>query len=84
MVEMYRWYLGINSEMLEIDQVADENKRRLLRGIAQLLSAISDGMAVQALIGDPDVLPLAEPFEALEYLLGLALPELQGGGRTSE
>ena len=82
MVRMYRWYIGINAEMLEIDRVKDEKKRRLLRGVAQLLSAVSDGMAIQALIG-ADVFPLAEAFDALEFLLGQALPELQGGERIS-
>jgi len=83
MVEMYRWYIGINAEMLEIERVEDEEKRRLLRGVAQLLSAISDGMAIQALIG-PDVFPLAEAFDALEFLLGHALPELQAGEGISK
>jgi hypothetical protein len=68
MVDMYRWYVSLNADMLEVDSADDEETQRLLRGIAQLLSAISDGMAIQALIGR-DVFPMDEPFEALTFLL---------------
>ena len=73
---MYRWYISLNAEMLEVDSADSEHTQRLLRGIAQLLSAISDGMAIQALIGR-DVFPMDEPFEALTFLLEESLPELR-------
>ncbi len=76
MVDMYRWYISLNAEMLEVDSADSEHTQRLLRGIAQLLSAISDGMAIQALIGR-DVFPMDEPFEALTFLLEESLPELR-------
>lgn len=76
MVEMYRWYISLNAEMLEVDSAESEETQRLLRGIAQLLSAISDGMAIQALIGR-GVFPTDEPFEALAFLLEESLPGLR-------
>ena len=82
MVEMYRWYIALNAEMLEVNKTEDPEKRRLLRGVAQLLSAISDGMAIQALIG-PDVFPLGEAYDALEFLLEHALPEPPAPERSS-
>lgn len=39
-------------------------------------------MAIQALIG-PDVFPLDEAYDALEFLLEHALPEPPAGERTS-
>jgi AcrR family transcriptional regulator len=82
MVQMYRWYIALNAEMLEVSEAEDPEKRRLLRGVAQLLSAISDGMAIQALIG-PDVFPLDEAYDALEFLLEHALPEPLGRENSS-
>jgi AcrR family transcriptional regulator len=76
MVEMYRWYISLNAEMLEVDSAGSEQTQRRLRGIAQLLSAISDGMAIQALIGR-DVFPMDEPFEALAFMLEESLPGLR-------
>lgn len=75
MVDMYRWYISINEEMLEVDKAQDAESRRLLRGVAKLLCAVGDGLAIQALI-DPEVFALEEPFDALEVLLAQVLPEL--------
>jgi len=80
MALLYRWYWGAKLEWLGIeggDEALDDPD---LLGLAQLLSAVIDGLAIQAAI-DPEV-ELANPYRVLTALLKDALPRL-GDGRVA-
>jgi AcrR family transcriptional regulator len=71
---LYRWYIELKLDWLGLDR-ADEVRRRQLRGLAQVMSALIDGLAIQTLIGGDEFAP--EPaFEIVERLFEKAVPEL--------
>jgi AcrR family transcriptional regulator len=71
---LYRWYIELKLDWLGIDR-ADEARRRRLRGLAQVMSALIDGLAIQALI-DGDEFALEPAYEIVERLFAKAVPEL--------
>jgi AcrR family transcriptional regulator len=71
---LYRWYVELKLDWLGIDR-ADEARRRRLRGLAQVMSALIDGLAIQALIDD-DEFALEPAYEIVERLFEKAVPEL--------
>jgi len=82
---LYDWYWSVKLEWLGVADPASAFEDPDLRGLAQLLSAVIDGLAVQAAI-DPD-LDLANPYRILSRLLedsGLTLPDGSrvGGGKA--
>ncbi len=60
----YRWYIELKLDWLGLDR-ADEARRRRLRGLAQVMSALIDGLAIQALI-DGDEFALEPAYEIVE------------------
>lgn len=67
MSRLYTWYWSVKLEWLAVDHPTAALEDRDLRGLAQLLSAIVDGLAVQSAI-DPD-LDLTIPYSILSRLL---------------
>jgi len=79
---LYKWYWSVKLEWLGVADPSSALEDPDLRGLARLLSAVIDGLAVQAAI-DPDV-DLADPYRILARLLkdsGFTLPDgsLVGG-----
>jgi AcrR family transcriptional regulator len=71
MVLLFRWYWTMKLEWLGVkdgDALADPD----LLGLAQLLSAVIDGLAIQAAV-DPDV-DLANPYRVLARMLECVEP----------
>lgn len=82
---LYDWYWSVKLEWLGVADPASAFEDPDMRGLAQLLSAVIDGLAVQAAI-DPS-LDLANPYRVLARLLqdsGLTLPDgtRVGGGKA--
>ena len=71
---LYRWYIELKLDWLGIDR-ADEARRRQLRGLAQVMSALIDGLAIQALV-DGDEFALEPAYQIVARLFAKAVPEL--------
>ena len=71
----YLWWAEQNLRLLEVDGTGPAGRAQVLRGLGRLLSAVVDGLSVQAGL-DPDGFDLDEPLKALEFLLDRALPDL--------
>jgi AcrR family transcriptional regulator len=84
---LYRWYWSVKLEWLGVTSPSDALEDPELLGVAQLLSAVIDGLAIQAAI-DPE-LDLANPYRILGRMLegaGFALPhnETASGGTAGK
>lgn len=71
---LYRWYIELKLDWLGIDR-ADEARRRKLRGLAQVMSALIDGLAIQALV-DGEEFALEPAYQVVERLFAEAVPKL--------
>jgi AcrR family transcriptional regulator len=72
----YTWWYKQNLEWLGLAaEVADGPSRDVLSGLAQLVAAIADGLAIQAGL-DPDNFDLRRPLVALEFLLRNSMEQL--------
>jgi AcrR family transcriptional regulator len=73
---LYRWYWSVKLEWLGIPDPSRGLEDPQLLGLAQILSAVIDGLAIQAAI-DPE-LDLALPYRILYQMLegaGIAMPD---------
>ena len=78
---LYKWYWSVKIEWLGITNPSDALEDPELLGLAQILSAVIDGLAIQAAI-DPD-LDLANPYRIFHKMLEgslSALPDGKTGG----
>jgi AcrR family transcriptional regulator len=80
---LYEWYLQLKLDWLGLDTSADVGRRAQLRPLAQLLSAVIDGLAIQALI-DPERFDVHAAYAMLERILAIVLPGLLDGERGGE
>jgi AcrR family transcriptional regulator len=71
---LYRWYWGVKLDWLGIDSQAGALDDPDLLGLSQLLSAVIDGLAIQAAI-DPDI-DLANPYRVFGKMFEASLPAL--------
>jgi AcrR family transcriptional regulator len=71
---LYEWYIQLKLDWLGVDR-ADEERRQRVRGLAQLMAAAIDGLAIQALI-DPQRFAVEPAFDAFRQLLERGLPEM--------
>ena len=82
---LYRWYWSVKLEWLGITSPSRGLEDPELLGLAQILSAVIDGLAIQAAI-DPG-LDLTNPYRIFHRMLeglGLTLPDdLTNGGGTA-
>jgi AcrR family transcriptional regulator len=74
---LYRWYWSVKLEWLGIARPSDALEDPELLGLAQILSAVIDGLAVQAAI-DPS-LDLTNPYRIFYRMLEGSLFALPGG-----
>ena len=73
---LFRWYWKMKLDWLGVDDGTAAMSDPDLLGVAQLLSAVIDGLAIQVAV-DPDV-DLANPYRVLAYMLeslDVAAPE---------
>jgi AcrR family transcriptional regulator len=78
---LYKWYWSVKLEWLGIAGPADALQDPELLGLAQVLSAVIDGLAIQAAI-DPEI-DLANPYRIFHKMLersALALSDSLTGG----
>jgi len=73
MLPLYRWYWSVKLEWLGLADSPDALDDPQLKGVARLLSAIIDGLAIQAAI-EPDA-DLESAFRVLEGLIEESLPK---------
>jgi AcrR family transcriptional regulator len=76
MASSYPWWAEQNLRLLRVEGAGPARRPEVLRGLGRLLSAVADGLSVQAGL-DPDGLDMDEPLKALEFLLDRALPDLE-------
>ena len=74
---LYRWYWSVKLEWLGIASPSDALEDPELLGLAQILSAVIDGLAIQSAI-DPD-LDLTNPYRIFHKMLECSLPALPRG-----
>jgi len=79
--ELYTWYWSVKLEWLGVRSPAGGLEDPELLGLAQLLSAVIDGLAVQAAI-DPDI-DLANPYRVFHKMLECSLVALPDGSLGS-
>jgi AcrR family transcriptional regulator len=72
----YPWWAEQNLRLLHMEGAGPAGRPEVLRGLGRLLSAVADGLSVQAGL-DPGGLDIDEPLKALEFLLDRALPDLE-------
>ena len=78
----YPWWAEQNLTLLELQASGPESRPEVLRGLGRLLSAVVDGLSVQAsLEGDEHDMDAA--LGALEFLLDRALPDLEAMAETA-
>ena len=78
---LYTWYWRVKLEWLGITSPSSALEDPELLGLAQLLSAVIDGLAVQAAI-DPDI-DLANPYRVFHKMLECSLVALPDGSLGS-
>ena len=79
---LYRWYIELKLDWLGIDR-ADDERRRKLRGLAQVMSALIDGLAIQALV-DGEEFALEPAYEVVERLFAKAVPQMLAEAEPTE
>lgn len=83
---LYQWYWSVKLQWLGVEDAPGALADPDLLGLAQVLSAVIDGLAIQAAI-DPD-LDLANPYRIFSRMLEAALPgslegDDGGGGQSA-
>jgi AcrR family transcriptional regulator len=78
LVTLYEWYLELKLDWLGLAGEEDALRRPELRPLAQLLSAVIDGLAIQTLI-DPERFDIHAAYAMLQRILAAVLPELLHG-----
>jgi Transcriptional regulator len=78
----YRTFFELHLEQLRAEARVDPASSSALNGLASLLSAIGDGLTLQAMVA-PDTFDMREALAALDLLLQYGLPGFNGD-MTSE
>jgi AcrR family transcriptional regulator len=68
LIALYEWYIAVELGWLGVSDAADPERRRKLRGLAQLVAAAIDGLGLQARI-DREHFDVTQAYEVLELLL---------------
>ena len=74
---LYRWYWSVKLEWIGVASPSGALEDPALLGLAQILSAVIDGLAIQAAI-DPDI-DLTNPYRVFHRMLECALLALPDG-----
>jgi AcrR family transcriptional regulator len=68
LIALYEWYIAVELGWLGVPDESDPERRRKLRGLAQLIAAAIDGLGLQARI-DRERFDVAQAYDVLELLL---------------
>jgi AcrR family transcriptional regulator len=68
LIALYEWYIAVELGWLGVPDDSDPERRRKLRGLAQLIAAAIDGLGLQARI-DRERFEVAQAYDVLELLL---------------
>ena len=74
MARAYDWYRHIKLEWLRAKDQALPSEQQALLGLAELMTAVVDGLAIQEAIDDG--FDMRRPYAVLEFMLQRSLPEL--------
>jgi AcrR family transcriptional regulator len=72
----YPWWYEQNLQLLGLGDRPEAERPQALAGLGQLITAVVDGLALQAAL-DPRGCDLGRPLAALELLLAAAMPQLE-------
>jgi AcrR family transcriptional regulator len=78
MARAYDWYRQIKREWLTEDDPPSPSQQRALLGLAELMTAVVDGLAIQEAIDDR--FDMRRAYAVLEFMLQRSLPELLDSG----
>jgi AcrR family transcriptional regulator len=78
MARAYDWYRQIKREWLTSGEQSSPSQQQALLGLAELMTAVVDGLAIQEAIDDG--FDMRRPYAVLELMLQKSLPELLDAG----
>jgi AcrR family transcriptional regulator len=86
MARAYDWYRQIKFDWLRAEDQSSPFEQQTLLGLAELMTAVVDGLAIQESIDDG--FDMRRPYAVLEFMLQRSLPDLLDydlpGGSSSE
>jgi AcrR family transcriptional regulator len=74
MARAYDWYRQIKLDWLRANDQASPSQQPALLGLAELMTAVVDGLAIQEAIDDG--FDMRRPYAVLEFMLQRSLPDL--------
>ncbi len=74
MARAYDWYRQIKLDWLKSGDQTSPSEQQALLGLAELMTAVVDGLAIQEAIDDG--FDMRRPYAVLEFMLQRSLPEL--------
>ncbi len=78
MARAYDWYRQIKRDWLTGEDQPSPSQQQALLGVAELMTAVVDGLAIQEAIDDR--FDMRRPYAVLEFMLQRSLPELLDSG----
>jgi len=78
MARAYDWYRQIKRDWLTAEDQLSPSQQEALLGLAELMTAVVDGLAIQEAIDDG--FDMRRPYAVLELMLQKSLPELLDAG----
>jgi len=76
MAASYPWWAEQNLRMLRLDGGGPRNRSEILNGLGRIISALIDGLCLQAALESEDF-EVDAPLKAVRFLLDSAMPELE-------
>jgi hypothetical protein len=78
MARAYDWYRQIKFDWLRAEHKSSPSEQQALLGLAELMTAVVDGLAIQEAIDDG--FDMRRPYAVLEFMLQRSLPDLLDAG----
>jgi AcrR family transcriptional regulator len=78
MARAYDWYRQIKFDWLRAEDQSSPSEQQALLGLAELMTAVVDGLAIQEAIDDG--FDMRRPYAVLEFMLQRSLPDLLDSG----
>jgi AcrR family transcriptional regulator len=78
MARAYDWYRQIKFDWLRAEDQSSPSEQQALLGLAELMTAVVDGLAIQEAIDDG--FDMRRPYAVLEFMLQRSLPDLLDAG----
>jgi len=76
------WYRHIKIDWLRVKDKTSPSQQQALLGLAELMTAVVDGLAIQEAVDDD--FDMRRAYAVLEFMLERSLPELLDSGLTAE